>query len=472
MRRNTIHGVVTRAVHSRRGFLTSASALGAAALGGTFAALLERTAVAGRQGTIINGYGPLRPVADEASGLELLWLPDGFRYRSFAWTGDAMADGLPTPGAHDGMAIIREAGGVITLCRNHEVDHLGRPFGPSRIHYDGKAGGGCTNLRFDANAGEWQEAVPSLSGTVKNCSGGPTPWGTWFSCEETVLGPGDVNDGYVHDYEHSHGWVFEVPAEGGATPSPLKALGRFVHEAIAVDPQTGYVYETEDRATSGFYRFIAHERGEMAAGGTLSMLQARGADDLRNGLSVGKEFDVSWLVIEDVERAHSPGQQDALGVYSQGKAAGGSTFARLEGAWYGNGLVYINSTSGGDAGLGQVWQYDPRNERLKLIFESPDVEVLSSPDNIATSPRGGLVLCEDGDYIPNRLHGMTPDGRLFLFAANNVVLDGQRNGITGDFRRSEWAGATFTADGEWLFVNIQNPGITFAITGPWDPRLL
>ena len=106
-------------------------------------------------------------------------------------------------------------------------------------------------------------------------------------------------------------------------------------------------------------------------------------------------------------------------------------------------------------------------ETLTLIFESPNQATLDNPDNIAVSPRGGLILCEDGDLSGQRMQGLTLDGQIFPFAQNNVQLSGERNGISGDFRGSEWAGATFSKDGTWLFANLQSPGITFAITGPW-----
>jgi secreted PhoX family phosphatase len=249
-------------------------------------------------------------------------------------------------------------------------------------------------------------------------------------------------------------------------------MGRFVHEAIAVDPRTGYVYETEDAGIAGLYRFVPRERDKLAAGGRLQMLKSAGAPDVRTGMTVGRTFDVAWVDIDDPERPHAPGTQDGSGVFFQGKQRGGTTFARLEGCWYGNGRVYINSTSGGDKKLGQVWELDPQGQTLKLVFESPGPEVLEKPDNITVSPRGGLVLCEDGDVVPQRLHGLTQDGRIFPLAANNVVLNGERNGITGDFRGDEWCGATFSGDGRWLFVNMQTPGITYAITGPWGTGLV
>ena len=258
-------------------------------------------------------------------------------------------------------------------------------------------------------------------------------------------------------------------------------MGRFKHEAVAVDPNTGIVYETEDQGTAGFYRFLPNRPQNLSAGGKLQMLKIPGHDDVRTGVAVGQEFDVEWVAIDDVECGHtkeSVGKDpqnpcgDGLGVFKQGKAQHATTFARLEGCWFGNELVYLDSTSGGDKGLGQIWQYDPRQEKLKLIFESPSADVLDSPDNLTVSPRGGIVLCEDGDAVPHRIHGLTPDGKLFSFAANNVVLNGERQNLRGDFRNQEWAGATFSPDGQWLFVNIQTPGITFAITGPWGDGLL
>jgi uncharacterized protein len=144
----------------------------------------------------------------------------------------------------------------------------------------------------------------------------------------------------------------------------------------------------------------------------------------------------------------------------------GAIFFKLEGAWWSHGKAYFVSSSGGGAGQGQIWEYEPCSETLTLVFESPAAEILNAPDNICASPRGGFILCEDGSGT-EFLHGLTVDGSIFKFAQNNVVLAGQRNGIAGDFRGSEFAGATYSPDGRWLFVNIQSPGITLAITGPW-----
>lgn len=437
----------------RRRFLKSGAA------GVAFAALAGKANAMGMMPPQSADYGPLQLVDDETTGLPLIALPEGFRYKTFGWTNDPMDDGNPTPGSHDGMAVVATHGSQIVMVRNHER-RTGALFSPEPAIYDHSTGGGTTNLVFDVARGEWRKSWGSLSGTVRNCAGGPTPWGTWLTCEETVAGPENGNASMAH------GWVFEVPAHGFRPAQPLKGLGRFVHEAVAVDPATGVVYLTEDRGTSGFYRFVPNRYGRLDRGGKLQMLKVRGKPqlDLTGGFANGTSLGVEWVDIDDPELAHTPGTTDALGVFKQGYAKGGAVFERGEGCWYDAGRIYFVSTSGGAANEGQIWEYYPRTERLVLLFESPSREVLDSPDNIAVSPRGGIILCEDGGRDKQMLHGLTRDGSIFPFAENNVILSGEK-GFTGNFTGSEWCGATF--HGRWLFVNIQSPGITFAITGPW-----
>ncbi|WP_206054933.1 alkaline phosphatase PhoX [Nitrosococcus wardiae] len=161
-------------------------------------------------------------------------------------------------------------------------------------------------------------------------------------------------------------------------------------------------------------------------------------------------------------------------------------FSRGEGCWEDTGLIYFISTDGGAAELGQVWVYDPRAEILTLLYEASNATELDGPDNIAISPRGGIVLCEDGGSNPKRLIGLTSDGLTFPFAENQIVLaqgdidlidavfpgvkDNFWDNPVGDYRGREWAGATFY--GDWLFANIQSPGVTFAIRGPWKKGAL
>jgi secreted PhoX family phosphatase len=393
----------------------------------------------------------------------LVALPRDFQYTVFGKSGSPMSDGNLTPRRHDGMAAFSD-GNLVRLVRNHEINNgTGKPgvlISTRGTPYDPLAGGGTVTMLVDAQRREVVRDFISLSGTLQNCAGGLTPWGSWLTCEEAILGQG-------HQFNQEHGYIFEVPAgaDTPATPVPLKAMGRFIHEAVAVDPGTGIVYETEDSQgmgahvpeTSGFYRFTPQEKQNLAAGGRLEMLALRGHPgyDTRTRQRVGQQFDIEWVAIDNPDPVGV--ETDPLAVYKQGLAKGGATFARLEGCWYGDGSIFINATSGGDRKLGQVWEYRPEagGGTLRLLFESRSTEVLNAPDNLCVSPRGGLVLCEDlsgGEY----LRGLTRDGDIFDFAKN--IAPGAR----------EFAGATFSPDGQTLFVNVQEPGMTLAIWGPWD----
>jgi secreted PhoX family phosphatase len=443
---------------SRRGFLhRSAAVAGGTLIGpGVMRGLAACGTLTGghriRAGLGEGGYGPLRPSADCPE----LALPDGFVCRKYGTDGTLMFDGNVTPGAHDGMAAFALPNGNVRLVRNHEMK--GDPATSSAVGnlvtaYDPKGNGGTTSLEISPSGErELVRDFLSLNGTIVNCAGGPTPWGSWLTCEETVAGA-------RAGWDQEHGYIFEVPimAEEQVPGVPLKAMGRFVHEAVAIDPATGIVYETEDRSTAGFYRFVPDRPGDLAAGGRLQILAVQDLPnyDTRTGQRVGAPLRVTWMDIDEPDPADA--EANALAVYEQGFAKGGATFGRLEGCWYGNGSVFMNVTNGGNAGTGQVWEYRPGDDtggELILFFESPGAAVLNSPDNVCISPRGGILLCEDSggqDYV----RGLTPRGEIFDFAVNLAS--------TGEF-----AGATFSPDGQTLFVNVQSPGATYAIWGPWE----
>ena len=412
------------------------------------------------------GYGPLSPVPAKNTGELLLALPPAFQYTVFGKTGTLMSDGRRTPRNHDGMAAFR-VGKELRIVRNHEINnYVGKRevvLGPKS--YDPLAGGGTTTSIIDPHTREVVKDFVSLSGTLVNCAGGPTPWGSWISCEETVLGPTRINTsegGERGGFSMPHGYCFEVSAasNGEVSPVPLKQMGRFVHEALAVDRRSGIVYLTEDFGSAGFYRFVPRKRGRLAEGGRLQMLAIadRPKFDTRSKQTQGLALPVTWVDIANPDPPEA--ELDNLAVYKQGFAAGGATFRRLEGCLAGNGKIYFSSTSGGDLNLGQVWEYTPSTKDrgwLTLLFEVTDPAILHMPDNLCMAGKDRLVICEDNG-VANHLRMLTPKGQIIDIAKN----------IVPGFETREFAGVTFSPDGQTLFANVQVPGLTLAIWGPWD----
>jgi len=464
---------------------------GAIAAAGTVAALpaLQGLGLVVRNGRVHaapgdGGYGPLVPTPDLRDGALRLALPEGFHYRSFSLSGTVMSDGKLVPVAFDGMAVFNMPDGKFRLVRNHE-DRNPPGLGTTAVDgnaYDAFGGGGTTTLVVNPFTRELERDFISLNGTIVNCAGGATPWGSWITCEET-------NAGTPQGWLKQHGYCFDVPAAAdGTVPAvAIPDMGRFSHEAVAVDPATWIVYETEDNGatSSGFYRFLSNTPGVLADGGVLQMLAVDGAwqYNTRTGQTVGVALPVTWVPIADP----NPPGTSSTAVFNQGRALGGASFARLEGCWWGDDAVYFNSTNGGNAGVGQVWEFRPDGDggTLTLIYESPSAAVLNFPDNLAVSPQGALLLCEDAPGFDQYLRGVTLNGKIFDFAHNLET-------------NKEWAGATFAeADPGWnnrrirgshqplggrwdrvtLFVNRQGvtsgptppgeEGMTFAIWGPW-----
>ncbi|MFE9103781.1 alkaline phosphatase PhoX [Actinomadura geliboluensis] len=392
------------------------------------------------------GYGPLIP---DPKGV--LDLPRGFQYKELSVEGDPISEGVVVPGHHDGMATFPGSRhGRTRLVRNHEQGTNGtRAVGRPELTYDPAVNGGTTTLEVDSRGNLLSQYV-SLAGTAVNCAGGRTPWGTWLTCEETEGVKGETK---------SHGWVFEVDPDGRRTePVPLTGLGRFAHEAVAVDPHSLTAYLTED--ASGpfglFYRFRprAHHGGYHAymRGGKLEAMNVRGVEDLSLVTEPGTRLRVEWLDVPDPSAKQTSVRKQFDTVTRSQK---------LEGCWWGHGKAYFvasfSNTEDGAAGdhAGQVWTYDPRHNTIELQLIFKPGGRFDGPDNITVSPYGGgVILAEDGDG-EQYLVGTTRKNKPFAMA---------RNALNG----SEFTGVTFSPDGRTLFANRQSdPGATYAITGPW-----
>ncbi|MFI6517337.1 alkaline phosphatase PhoX [Spirillospora sp. NPDC050679] len=392
------------------------------------------------------GYGPLVP---DPKGV--LDLPKGFSYTTFSAVGDVIQGDAKVPGKHDGMATFPGGkAGNLRIVRNHEQTASGvKPVAPAELVYDPAAYGGTTTLELDRDNKLVSQYV-SIAGTSTNCAGGRTPWGTWLTCEETEGFSGQTK---------SHGWVFEVDPTGKRTkPVPITGMGRFAHEAVAIDPHTHTAYLTEDASKPFglFYRFRprAH-RGDYHSylqGGRLEALNVRDLPDLSLAQEPGEKFRCRWVKVPDPSAA-------ALSTRKQFDKITRSQ--KLEGAWWGHGMAYfVASYSSKEDGAaadhaGQVWKYDPRTDTIELELIFKPGGRFDGPDNITVSPYGGgVILAEDGDG-EQYLVGATKKGEPFAFGRNA-------------FNDSEFTGVTFSPDGRTLFANRQDPGVSFAITGPWD----
>ncbi len=423
--------------------------------------------------------GPLRSDPDR-----ILDLPDGYSYTIVSRAGERMADGLVVPHAHDGMAAFAGENGRVILVCNHELRPANsdqsafaggfntQPNAVTEKFYDQGGGktpgaGGTTTTIYNPETRTTERQHLSLAGTELNCAGGPTPWGSWLSCEECFESPGnDLSAGRIVHRDKPHGYVFEVPssAEGLVEPVPIRAMGRFEHEAAAVHEPTGIVYMTEDRHHSLFYRYIPKVPGRLQEGGKLQALVVDEQPALmthnwsgKPQIVAGESLPTLWIDLDKVDSRKND-------LRLRGTTQGAATFARGEGLCNANGDMVFTCTIGGPARLGQIFTYRPSSHegqplegddpgQLMLIAEATHESILRNADNITFSPWGDLIVCEDTSSHCG-LVGIRPDGSQYQLADNSHT-------------NSELAGACFSPDGKALFVNIQYPGMTLAITGPF-----
>ncbi|HKO93666.1 MAG TPA: alkaline phosphatase PhoX [Polyangiaceae bacterium] len=404
------------------------------------------------------GYGEL--VADPA---KIVDLPAGFSYRIFSRAGDPLTRGGVVPSAHDGMAAFSAGARGTWLVRNHELnpedvaeDGLIAVPPTARPCYDPEAAGGTTTLLVGPDRQLLQHQI-SLAGTLDNCGGGPSPWDTWLSCEET--------DAIL---EKPHGYIFEVDPRRGGNPEPIVAMGRFEHEAVSFD-RHGRAYLTEDASEplGCIYRFTPRQplggRGSLHKGGLLEALCVEGIDsDLSVIQEPGTRLRVSWIPVPNPHPLAG-----ATPVREQVIPLGATPIKKAEGTWlgYDGSIWFVSSYAGGPlaedpedvtaaAHAGQIWRYDPQAECIELVAIFPVGSPFDGPDNITAGPHGFAIACTDGE-VDNWLVAIGNDGRVAPFAFNAL------NDV-------EFAGATFSPDGQTLFANIQEPGLTLAIWGPWE----
>ncbi|MCG0286624.1 alkaline phosphatase PhoX [Streptomyces sp. PSAA01] len=423
------------------------------------------------------GYGPL---VEDPKGI--LALPKGFRYKIITRTGETkLESGESTPSNHDGTATFEGSRGATLLVNNHELAGL-RSNWPHPVPlieglvYDPAASGGCTVVEVSQHGDHVTEWV-GIAGTATNCAGGRTPWGTWLTCEETEDKAGQ--NGMTKD----HGYVFEVDPhdrKANRDPKPIKALGRYAHEAVVVDPKRGHLYLTEDASGPNglLYRWVPphgfeHGRGKLdRLKDDAGVLQApkcydsggNFVDDLSRATKTGTVYGVDWETVPD-RGAKS------VSVRKQFKDGEITRARKLEGMWWADGGAYIVSSFAREESPvqhdGQVWFYDPKRRTLTLkvllgVNADPSKDgAFDGPDNITVSPYGGLVIAEDGEGIQH-LFGATEDGRTYPIARNDLNI-----GTAEEPEFSEFTGVVFSPDGSTLYANIQVPGIMLAITGPW-----
>ncbi|BFV56787.1 PhoX family protein [Kitasatospora sp. CMC57] len=477
---------------SRRDFVNRSTAIGAGVLIAGSAEVLATApgAVAAPSGgeapaaesaeaaRCATGYGELLPDPDG-----ILALPRGFKYQVITYTGKTkLVTGESTPSNHDGTAAFDGPRGGTVLVNNHEIrgprTNFPHPVPLLDGHvYDPGAGGGCTVVEVRKNGKEVREWV-GIAGTSTNCAGGATPWGTWLTGEETEDKAGQ--NGMTKD----HGYIFEVDPhdqDANRDPQPIKALGRYAHEAVVVDQKRGHLYLTEDASNpngllfrwtppagfkhgKGKLRKLAADAGKLEA---FKVFDSHGTfvDDLSRVTKVGSTYGVDWVNVPDRDaKTVSVRKQFAAGEVTRSR--------KLEGMWWGDGGFYfVSSFARTESPVqhdGQVWFYEPNRRTITLkVLLGVNTDVagdhgnFDGPDNITVSPYGGLVIAEDGEGVQH-LFGTTEDGRTYPIARNDLNI-----GTAEKPEFSEFTGVTFSEDGHTLFANIQEPGIMLAITGPW-----
>ncbi len=373
----------------RRTFVRAAL-LGAGSVALGRGVLAASTARATAHAAISTRFGPLGP--PDAEGLRL---PPGFRGRPVARTGASPAPGsIAWHAAPDGAICVPRAGGGWSYVSNCELE---------------APDGGVSALDFDA-AGQPVGVRTLLGGAERPCAGGLSGDGHWLACEEVPTGI-----------------VWEVDVTGALPPVRRPALGVFNHEAATRDPQTGFIYLTEDDRAGGLYRFTP-SHGNALDAGQLDVLCSR--DDT-----------LLWLAVPDPLARREPTREQ---VPEMVRFRGG------EGAWFANGE--LSFTTKGDH---RLWLYVPARNALSVLYDgrSSDAAPLTGVDNLIQDSAGLRYVAEDGG-----------DMQICIVDAHgHASVLAQLTGVRG----SEITGLAFSPAGNRLYFSSQrNPGATYEIVGP------
>lgn len=407
----------------RRSFLR-----GAVVAAGGAAALPSVSMVAGATGTT-DGSGPYGPLAGEPDANGLL-LPEGFGSRIVGIAGEPIAGTeYPWHVFPDGAATFDDGDDGWWYVCNSEV------FVPDGL-------GGASSVHFDPD-GEILSAGRVLSDTTANCAGGPTPWGTWLSCEERF---------------DETGQVWECDPTGEGEPQAHPALGRWAHEAVAVDPEREALYLTQDHPEGLLYRFTPERYPALAAG----VLEAA---------IVASDGAVTWGVVGDPSGTSAP---------TRTQVDGATIFPGNEGIWYHDGTIVFTSKHDN-----RVHAIDLEEQRHTVVWDgTPDADIdaglpkkepLAGVDNITVEAGSGdLYVAEDGDNM-----------EVVLIATEGAVVPFARVAAPGH-ETSEITGPVFNPRGDRLYfssergptpkslreiagldTDARTGGVTWEVTGPF-----
>jgi len=404
------------AVMDRRHFLQA----GVFTAGGTATLPLMASAV-GAQVAGVSPYGSLDGLDPDENGIVL---PAGFSSRVIAVAGEPVGDtGYEWPIFPDGAAVFDDgAGGWI-----HTVN--------SEVFVEGAAG--VSAVHFDAE-GEVIDAYAILQGSIANCGGGPTPWGTFLSGEE-VFSTG--------------GFLWECDPQGVAEAIPQAAMGIFAHEAAAVDPVRQQVYMTEDQFDGRLYRFTPDAYPDLSAG-------------LLEVCVVYDDGSVGWIEVPDPSASETPTRQ---------QVEASTAFLGGEGIWYFEDRIFFATKFDN-----VIHGIDVANSTYEVLYAAdPDdvasgSAVLSGVDNLTVDEGSGdIFVAEDGGNMEVVI--ITPDGQVAPFAR---VLGHEDSEITGPVfspRRDRLYFSSQRGPSPRKIAEI-NPmvpmdsargGVTFEISGPF-----